>query len=111
VPGSGQIVTLPVLLTTFREFLPSKYQLPSTSRSSGFSPGETMAAEVVGCVAGLVEGAVAGKSSLKSGGGGTSSAADSIFSVFSSSARQSRVPRAQAPPAFMTGQPSAVQPT
>src|SRR5258706_16172981 len=67
--------------------------------------------EVAGWVVGLVDGAVAGRSSLNSGGGGTSSGAESIFSVFSSSARQSRVPKAQAPPDLVTGESSAVQPT
>src|SRR2546421_5352845 len=69
------------------------------------------AAEVVGWVVGLVDGAVAGSSTLKSGGGGTSSGVENILSVLSSSARQSRVPKAQAPPDFITGESSAAQPT
>src|SRR3954454_4249778 len=88
-PGNGQTVTLPVLLITFSKVLPSKYQLPSESCRSDFSPAATSAGAVVGCVEGLVDGLVAGTSSLKSSGGGTSSGAANILSVFSSSARQS----------------------
>src|SRR3954469_421888 len=95
-PGRCQVVSLPELLITLSDVLPSKYQLPSASCRSGFSPGAM--GDVVGWVAGavvvglvvvglvvvgLVEGV--GESILNSSGGGTSCGSLNIFSVLSSS--------------------------